>query len=224
MQETRPRLAKGRHKRAGHEACVMELVSLVAGEPWSDHPRCVHPVLGAVARAVNDRVSDAGRDTLAALVPRLAGSVGAGPLLGARLVVMCTEAALKNIESPQTDSSQNSPKHSPQHDEQIETIHELTSARRTALYLLSRGAVDKPGESGDAPEERPRCPWPVRTALWLLDHTRMLARVYGYDAELQVAFAVSQIESEPERLALLEACTDTAVRWTAGLKSNSSTQ
>jgi hypothetical protein len=47
----------------------MELASLVAGEPWSDHPACVHPVLAAVARGVNDAVTEASRPRLGALVP-----------------------------------------------------------------------------------------------------------------------------------------------------------
>jgi hypothetical protein len=44
----------------------MEFASLLAGERWSDHPACTHPLLAAVARHVNDHTSDAGR-------PRLTG-------------------------------------------------------------------------------------------------------------------------------------------------------
>ena len=32
------------------EPCVLELVSKLAREPWTDRPSCVHPVLGSVAR------------------------------------------------------------------------------------------------------------------------------------------------------------------------------
>src|SRR5712672_1121378 len=57
----------GRHPAAGDRACLMELASLLAREPWGDHPASVHPVLAAVARAVSDRVSDEARNGLAAL-------------------------------------------------------------------------------------------------------------------------------------------------------------
>ena len=41
----------------------MEFASYLAGERWSDHPRCTHPLLSAVARLVNDNTSDtAGND------------------------------------------------------------------------------------------------------------------------------------------------------------------
>ncbi len=35
----------------------MELASYLAGERWSDHPACTHPLLAAVARDVNDYTS-----------------------------------------------------------------------------------------------------------------------------------------------------------------------
>jgi hypothetical protein len=66
--------------RSGHPmgikdgACVMEAVSYVAGEPWSDCPKCACPVLTRFAIAVNDRVDDATRQKLKPLVVRLAGS------------------------------------------------------------------------------------------------------------------------------------------------------
>jgi hypothetical protein len=193
MQETRLRLTKGRHKSAGHEACVMELVSLLNEEEWSDHPRCVQPVLAAVARAVNDRVSDAGRDGLVALAPRLAGTAGADWLVGARLVELCTDTAL-------TVAEQRAPM-------PHEVWQELTAARRTARYLLSRSDT---AVSPDRPGERARCSWPVRAVIWLLDRTRLLKRAYTYDAALQAAFAVAQIDAardaEPELLALLNSC------------------
>jgi hypothetical protein len=204
MQETRPRLTKGRHKTAGHEACVMELVSLLNDEEWSDHPRCVQPVLAAVARAVNDRVSDAGREGLVALAPRLAGTAAADWLVGARLVELCTETALKAAETPATPQA---PGAAPRAPMPHEVWQELTAARRTARYLLCRNTQG----------ERTRCSWPVRAVIWLLDRTRLLNRAYTYDAALQAAFAVAQIDaaggdSEPELLALLNSCVEECAR------------
>lgn len=51
------RLAKGRHRRASRRACVMELSSMLTGEPFSDHPGSVCPVLAAFLRAYNDQLS-----------------------------------------------------------------------------------------------------------------------------------------------------------------------
>ncbi len=46
----------------------MEAATWLAGEPWSDHPRSVHPVVVQVARAVNDGVCDEERQTLWPLI------------------------------------------------------------------------------------------------------------------------------------------------------------
>ncbi len=54
----------------------MEYASYLAGERWSDHPSCTDPVLAALARAVNDLVSDTRRQELLADVPRVIGLRG----------------------------------------------------------------------------------------------------------------------------------------------------
>jgi hypothetical protein len=54
----------------------MEFASFLAGERWSDDPACTHPLLGQLARRVNDLVGDAGRQELVPLVPSVVGRVG----------------------------------------------------------------------------------------------------------------------------------------------------
>ena len=49
---------------------------MLAGERWSDHPSCTHPLLGQLARQVNDHISDDGRQGLALLVPSVVGRRG----------------------------------------------------------------------------------------------------------------------------------------------------
>jgi hypothetical protein len=71
-----PILSRGRHRTPRRGACFMELASLLAGEPWSDHPSCTHPLLGQLARQVNDETSDAGRQELARLIPSVVGRRG----------------------------------------------------------------------------------------------------------------------------------------------------
>jgi hypothetical protein len=68
-----PVLSRGRHRTPRHGACFMEMASTLAGEQWSDHPGCTHPVLGELARLVNDSSSDRHRSELAVHVPTVVG-------------------------------------------------------------------------------------------------------------------------------------------------------
>jgi hypothetical protein len=72
----------------------MELASFLAGERWSDHPACTHPLLAAVARDVNDYTSDAGRARLAGLIPSVIGLTGDDLHLDARIALRCARTAL----------------------------------------------------------------------------------------------------------------------------------
>src|SRR3954454_24951375 len=61
------RLIRGRHSSPERGACVMEVASMLAGEPFSDEPRCVCPVIAEFLRTYNDEVDDArGQDLFAA--------------------------------------------------------------------------------------------------------------------------------------------------------------
>ena len=51
----------------------MEMASYLAGERWSDHPRCTHSLLAALARLVNDNTPDADRQQLAPMIPSVIG-------------------------------------------------------------------------------------------------------------------------------------------------------
>jgi hypothetical protein len=72
------RLDKGQHTSFEQGACLLEAAAYMAGEPWSDHPACVSPVLGAFGRALNDLLPDDKRQALVPLVPRLIGTAGDG--------------------------------------------------------------------------------------------------------------------------------------------------
>jgi hypothetical protein len=54
----------------------MEYTSVLAGEPWSDHPRCTDRALAELARRVNDAVRADARPELAVIAPDLVGAVG----------------------------------------------------------------------------------------------------------------------------------------------------
>jgi hypothetical protein len=92
--ELLPVLSRGKHRSPRTGACFMEFASLLAGERWSDHPVCTHPLLGAVARHVNDFTTDAGRPRLAALIPSVIGLIGDDPHIDARIALRCATIAL----------------------------------------------------------------------------------------------------------------------------------
>jgi len=71
-----PILSPGRHRSPRRGACFMEFASFLAGERWSDHPTCTHPLLAQLARRVNDLISDEGRQQLVPLIPLVVGRHG----------------------------------------------------------------------------------------------------------------------------------------------------
>ncbi len=71
-----PVLTVGRHCSPQGGSCVMEYVSVLAGQPWSDAPGCTDRALGELARRVNDDVGPEARSALAEIAPRLVGAVG----------------------------------------------------------------------------------------------------------------------------------------------------
>jgi hypothetical protein len=72
----------------------MEYVSVLAGAPFTDHPRCTHPALATLARLVNDWIDDdRARSELGRLAPDLIGT-GTGDLRTThRVVASCLAAA-----------------------------------------------------------------------------------------------------------------------------------
>ena len=89
-----PILAAGRHRTPARGACFMEYASYLAGERWSDHPECTHPLLAALARDVNDLVSDAGRDELLPHVHRVVGLNPADPTYWAVVAAIAASEAM----------------------------------------------------------------------------------------------------------------------------------
>jgi hypothetical protein len=92
--ELLPILARGHHRRPSKGACFMELASYLAGEKWSDHPSCTHPLLSSLARSVNDCTSDAGRSRLAVLIPSVIGLTGDDLRIDATIALRAARTAL----------------------------------------------------------------------------------------------------------------------------------
>ena len=68
-----PILSAGKQEQGSGKVCAEQAVNwLVSGRlslgAESDHPECVQPVLNALAIAVNDRISDEGRQRMWPLI------------------------------------------------------------------------------------------------------------------------------------------------------------
>ena len=94
-----PVLGAGAHRDARSGSCVMEYVSVLAGEPFSDRPRCTHPAVAALAWQVNDAVSHDVRQQLVLRAPDLVGA-GRGHDAAVRPVVLGAVLALGRELAP----------------------------------------------------------------------------------------------------------------------------
>jgi hypothetical protein len=72
----------------------MEFASYLAGEKWSDHPDCTHPLLATLARAVNDFSSPGARARLVPLVPRVIGLASGDRAVHVRVAVRAAAASV----------------------------------------------------------------------------------------------------------------------------------
>jgi len=108
------------------EPCVLELVSKLAREPWTDRPACVHPVLGSIARMIHDNSTKAGRRELLPLAPAFLETAEPGIERSARLVALCVATARTSTADLASGER-----------------GRLARAHQTALYLL--GTAPAPG-------------------------------------------------------------------------------
>src|SRR5690349_5040779 len=71
-------LSKGSHKTAEAGRCAMEWVAYIAGEPHTDQPVCVSPVLRSFGISLNDNWDDEQRQKLRPYLARCIGTAGDG--------------------------------------------------------------------------------------------------------------------------------------------------
>ena len=87
-------LAHGSHDATAKAACVMEAVAYVAGEPWSDAPKCASKVITRFCVRLNDRWGDRRRQALKPYVLRIAGTA-ASDEIERRRAFMCADWAVR---------------------------------------------------------------------------------------------------------------------------------
>ena len=68
------KLSAGRHRGPEDGACAMELASMLAGEPFGDHPRSVCPVIAGFLRSYNDHIDERRRQDLYAYAAQAVGT------------------------------------------------------------------------------------------------------------------------------------------------------
>jgi len=68
--------------------CLLEAAAYMAGQPWSDSPKCVCPVLAAYGRSLNDRLPDDRRQELKPFLPAMLGTAGDGHAETRRLMAV----------------------------------------------------------------------------------------------------------------------------------------
>ena len=85
------RLSTGSHSVPAEGACVMELASMLAGEPFTDAPDSVCPVIRDFLRSYNDRIDDEGRQALYACAAAVVGSRST-PCVEHERLRLCAEA------------------------------------------------------------------------------------------------------------------------------------
>jgi hypothetical protein len=90
-----PPPSRGKHRELTDGACLMEYTAYLAGEPHSDRPTSVHPVLAGIAHVINDAVGDKERARLTLLAPRLIGTNNPDRALLGALIALCCQRGLQ---------------------------------------------------------------------------------------------------------------------------------
>ena len=82
-------VSQGSHDRREDGMCAMEWASYLAGEPHSDSPQCVSPVVARFCIAFNDGLPDDRRQRLRPYLARTLGTRGDG--MDEQRAWMCTD-------------------------------------------------------------------------------------------------------------------------------------
>src|SRR5262245_45302509 len=70
-----PTLSREAHHPDDGRACVMEYISVITGDVWSDHPKCTDPIIATTAIALNDFIhSDKVRSSV--MIPFIGRLIG----------------------------------------------------------------------------------------------------------------------------------------------------
>lgn len=149
-----PSLDQGSHSANSGQACIMEYVSVMSGEDFTDAPACTHPVLGHLSRRVFDMMSsNEARYTMVPFIGRLFGTVP--PEDAAERKVLAAKLAEAGVEWAQTSAAD------PNRDEQtpderllslfvhvLDAYDDATGRTETQYYTLTDADLKKFEDAG----------------------------------------------------------------------------
>jgi len=135
----KPHLSRGSHMTSAMGTCVMELASVLAGEPFSDRPECIHPTLAKVARMVNDQVGEHERQRLISLLPQMMSGPRSGERVGLIIALTCLDHAASG--SSQRKVSRHH-KRIVRHLDWTSNRQRLSPVRRFRCRLAAHRAID----------------------------------------------------------------------------------
>lgn len=84
--------------------CILQVVSWIHNEGWTDDPPCVHPVIRRLAIVANDNLPDGERQKLLDLIPRMMGTASDDHVLSVRLAITCAKVVLPIFEEKKPDN------------------------------------------------------------------------------------------------------------------------
>jgi hypothetical protein len=173
------------------DPCLVQLVSKLAREPWTDRPSCVHPALGSIGRMVHDCSSRENRAALLPLASAFIGTAHVGFDTSARLVALCVSTALTSPDQRRITADEH---------------RRLAAAHQTALYLLS-------GREGEQLGGTARWWFPVLDRVGLSEpfYRTFVATEHAAEA-VAVTARASGADSDVRLRQLLRQCLATASR------------
>lgn len=134
-----PPLAKGAHAPDSGQACMMEAAAYIAGEPWTDSPACVCPVIAAFARQLNDVMPNDMRDALLRSLVPLVINTRASAAVERRRAYIAADFAVRHA-APAALRAAGLPAEA----DKLATLPAVTSAEtaRAAAARAARAATD----------------------------------------------------------------------------------
>jgi hypothetical protein len=100
-----PVLSAGSHKSPAEGACVMEYISFLAGEEFSEFPQCTARPLARMAQIFNDSLPDDRRHEMLEYITRLMGSYSSNKHHYVLIAQWCASEAKKSAASSEANAA-----------------------------------------------------------------------------------------------------------------------
>lgn len=144
-----PSLDAGSHSPDSGKACIMEYVSVLSGEQFSDAPACTHPVLAHLSRRVFDMLS--ANDQRYLMVPYIGRLFGTTPpadagerkALAVALAKFAVEFAQKSAIDPDRDQTTPDARLLNLFGAMLDKYDELTGRTPEQYYKLTNADLEK---------------------------------------------------------------------------------